>query len=83
MNTVKTLMIATVTALSLGCGAAMAQEGGSTYPEAPNNSAPKAAQAGQAGQAAQVQSGTSDVAPANPASVIPNWRDLPTYGSQG
>jgi hypothetical protein len=75
---VKILMFATVTALSLGAGAAMAQEGGSTYyPLAPNYAAPKAAEVGQ------VQSGTSDVTPANPASVIPNWRDAPTFGGQG
>ncbi len=77
MNTVKTLMLAAVTALSLTAGAAMAQEGGSTYPVAPDYWAPKAAGGGQ------IQSGSSDVAPVNPASQIPSWQDLPTYGSQG
>ena len=74
MNTVKFHVLAAVTALALSAGAAMAQEGGSTYPVAPDYWAPKAG---------QVQSGSSDVTPTNPASVIPNWRDLPTYGGQG
>jgi hypothetical protein len=77
VNTMKTLMLAAVTAVSLGASAAMAQEGGSTYPVTPDYWAPKAAGAGQ------IQSGSSDAAPVNPASQIPNWRDLPTYGGQG
>lgn len=70
----KTLMLAGLSALSLGLGTAMAQEGGSTYPAAPTYQAPKAAKASRAGQ---IQSGTSDV------DAPMNWRDLPTYGGQG
>ena len=77
MKTVKFHVLAAVTALALSAGAAMAQEGGSTYPATPDYWAPKAA------GPALIQSGSSDVAPGNPASVIPNWRDLPTYGGQG
>ena len=75
MNTVKTVMLAAVTALSLGAGAAMAQEGGSTYPVAPDYWAPKAAGMGL------IQSGSSDAAPASQAPL--NWQSLPTYGGQG
>jgi hypothetical protein len=55
-------------------GTAMAQEGGSTYPVVP---------IAQPAGAGLIQSGSSDVTPMNPASQIPNWRDLPTYGGQG
>jgi hypothetical protein len=78
MNTMKTLMLAGFTALSVGMGTAMAQEGGSTYPATPAYQMPNAAKAPGAGL---VQSGSSDadVAPRAPM----NWRDLPTYGGQG
>jgi hypothetical protein len=62
MTTIKTLGFAAVTALSLGVGAAMAQEGpnatvsGSTY----FGSQPAAIQ-GQTAQPGMVQSGSSDV----------------------
>jgi hypothetical protein len=63
MNTIKTFGLAAVAALSLGVGAAMAQEGpandtmtGATYP------APQVpASQGQAAQRGTVQSGSSDV----------------------
>ncbi len=63
MNTIRTLTFAAVAALSLGIGAAMAQEGpnatvsGSTYvgPQSSAQQAPYAAQRGM------VQSGSSDV----------------------
>jgi hypothetical protein len=77
MNTVKLHVLAAVTALALSAGAAMAQEGGSTYPVAPDYWSGKAVGAGL------VQSGSSDVTPVSPASQIPNWLDLPTYGGQG
>jgi hypothetical protein len=58
-----------------GAGAAMAQvEGGNIYPVAP---------IAQPVSGGLIRSGSSDVAPANPASVIPNWQSLPTYGGQG
>ena len=62
MNTMKTLMLAGFTALSLGMGTAMAQEGGSTDPVGPDYWAPSsiATRDAQAG-AGQVQSGSSDV----------------------
>jgi hypothetical protein len=77
MNNVKIHVLAAVIVLALSAGAAMAQEGGSTYPVAPDYWAPKAAGSGL------IQSGSSDVTPANPASVIPNWQNLPAYGGQG
>jgi hypothetical protein len=64
MNTIRTLGFAAVAALSLGAGAAMAQEGandtisGSTYF---GNQAPLVQGAGQAAQPGTVQSGSSDV----------------------
>jgi hypothetical protein len=77
MKTVKFHVLAAVTALALSAGAAMAQEGGSTYPVAPDYWAPKA------GETVTIQSGSSDVTPADPLHSIPAWRDLPTYGGQG
>jgi hypothetical protein len=78
MKTVKIHVFAAVIALALSTGAAMAQEGGSTYPVAPDYWAPKAA----AGTVA-IQSGSSDVTPVDPLHSIPAWRDLPTYGGRG
>jgi hypothetical protein len=70
MGTMKTLMLSVITALSLGMGAAMAQEGGSDYPVAPDYWAPSSiaarqAQAAEVGQAAarnaeHLQAGSSD-----------------------
>jgi len=78
MNTVKIHVLAAVTVLALSAGAAMAQvEGGNTYPAAPVTHEVQPAGAGL------VQSGSSDVTPMNPASQIPNWQNLPTYGGQG
>jgi hypothetical protein len=74
MNPMKTLMLAGLSALSLGLGTAMAQEGGSIYPAVPSYRAPKAA---RPAEAVQIQSGTSDL------DAPMNWRDLPTYGGQG
>jgi hypothetical protein len=84
MNTMKTLMLAGFTALSLGMGTAMAQEGGSTDPVGPDYWAPSsiATRDAQAG-AGQVQSGSSDVTPANPATQIPSWQNLPSYTDPG
>jgi len=86
MMTSKTLMLAGLTALSLGMGTAMAQEGGSTYPVAPDYRAPRsiASRQAQPAGAVRVQSGSSDVTPTHSGAwQIPNWRDLPTYGGQG
>jgi hypothetical protein len=86
MTITKTLMFASLTALSIGMGTAMAQEGGSTYPVGPDYWAPSsiAARQAQAAGAGRVESGSSDVTPAHSGSwQIPNWRDLPTYGGQG
>jgi hypothetical protein len=70
MNTMKTLMLTAVTALSLSAGAAMAQEGGSTYPVAP---------VAQPAGDGLIQSGSSDVTTQAPLS----WQNLPAYGGQG
>jgi hypothetical protein len=73
MNTMKTLMLAGFTALSLGMGTAMAQvEGGSTYPVAP---------VAQPAGAGLIQSGSSDVTPATQAPL--NWQEVPALGGQG
>jgi hypothetical protein len=76
MNTVKFHVLAAVTALALSAGAAMAQEGGSTYPVAP---------IAQPAGAGLVQSGSSDVTPMHPDALhsIPYWRDLPNYTDRG
>jgi hypothetical protein len=75
MNTMKTLMLAAVTALSLGAGTAMAQvEGGNTYQVTP---------IAQPAGPSLIQSGSSDVTPTNPPSMIPSWRDLPNYTDPG
>jgi hypothetical protein len=78
MNTVKTLMLTGLTALSLGMGTAMAQESGDAYPV---HQAPSAAAAGGVAktiEAGQVQSGTSDV-PTSPLT----WRNVLPYADQG
>jgi hypothetical protein len=77
MNTMKFHVLAAVAALAVSAGAAMAQEGGSTYPVAPDYWAPKAA------GTVQIQSGSSDVATADPLHSIPSWRDLPNYTDPG
>ena len=75
MKTVKFHVLAAVAALALSAGAAMAQvEGGNTYPVVP---------IAQPAGSSLIQSGSSDMTPTNPASVIPNWQSLPTYGGQG
>ena len=87
MTTIKKLMLAGLTGLSLGMGTAMAQEGGSTYPVTSDYWAPSsiATRLGQVGGAGPVQSGSSDVTPAHPDALhsIPNWRDLPNYTDPG
>ena len=70
MNTMKTLMLTVVTAVSLSARVALAQEGGSTYPVTPT---------AQPAVAGLVQSGSSDVTTQAPL----NWQNLPTYGGQG
>jgi hypothetical protein len=61
MNTMKTLVLAASTALSLGTGTAMAQEADLTYEEAPGYWAPSSIAARQAQAARAVQAGSSDV----------------------
>jgi len=70
MTITKTLMFAAMTALSLSAGAAMAQEGGSTYPVAP---------VAQSAGAGLTQSGSSDVTTQAPV----RWQNLPSFGGQG
>lgn len=76
MNTIKTLSLAAVAALSLGVGAAMAQEGpnatvsGSTWF---GNQAPLV----QAPAAGQIQSGSSDV-----EQVKPQWTPGVPYSNE-
>jgi hypothetical protein len=60
MNTVKSLMLAGITALSLGTGNAMAQEADCTYEEAPGYWAPSSIAARQAQAAGAIQAGSSD-----------------------
>ena len=73
MNTMKTVMLAAVTALSLGTSAAMAQvEGGNTYPVAP---------IAQPAGAGLIQSGSSDVTPAIQAPL--NWQNVPALAGEG
>ena len=60
MNTMKTLMLAAATVLSLGAGAAMAQEGGPSMPTV-DYWATKTIAAEQATGSNQIQSGSSDV----------------------
>jgi hypothetical protein len=69
----KTLMLAAVTALSLGAGAAMAQvEGGNTYPIAPIT---------QPAGVGLIQSGSSDVTPAIQGPL--NWQKVPALAGEG
>ena len=70
MTTTKSLMLAAMTALTLSAGAAMAQEGGSTYPVAP---------VAQPAGAGLTESGSSDVTTQEPT----NWQNLPSFGGQG
>jgi hypothetical protein len=60
MNTMKTLMLAGVGALSLGVGAAMAQEGGLSVPAGGLYRAPQTLTK-QAPRTNTVQSGSSDI----------------------
>jgi hypothetical protein len=63
MNTTKTLMLAAVTALSLGVGSAMAQDGsGGSFPDY-QTLREQAALARAPAAAMPVQSGSSDVLP--------------------
>jgi hypothetical protein len=73
MNSVKIHVLAAITALALSAGAAVAQEGGNTYP------APVAQPAG----AGLIQSGSSDVTHPDTLHSIPYWRDLPNYTDRG
>jgi hypothetical protein len=79
MKTARTLTLACITALSIGASAAMAQEGGSTYPVTPDYWAPNSTEAGR------VQAGSSDVETTNSGvtQAPMNWQDLPSYGGQG
>jgi hypothetical protein len=87
MMTKKTLMLAGVTALSIGASAAMAQEGGSNYPVTPDYWAPSSIQAREArtAGAVRIQAGSSDVEPTPAGTAQPpmNWLNLPSYGGQG
>jgi hypothetical protein len=87
MMTRKTLMLASVTALSIGAGAAMAQEGGSNYPVTADYWAPGsiAAREAQAAGSVRIQAGSSDVEPTKSGTAQPpmNWLNLPSYGGQG
>ena len=83
MNTMKVLMLAGFTALALGTGTAMAQEGGSTYAGAPDYWAPStiAAREAKAGGAGQNKSGVPDVATSRPQDPYPGAHtSLFTFG---
>jgi hypothetical protein len=83
MNTMKTLMLAAVTALSLGAGSAMAQESGGPsmptidYWAAKQIAAEQATRANQV-QSGQVQSGSSDVSTLRPTHF--DYSDLANPG---
>jgi hypothetical protein len=85
MNTTKTLILAVVTtALSLGMGAAMAQEADSTYEEAPGYWAPSSIAARQAQAARFVQAGSPDAdvlrsRPNQPFPSSPNGTTVPNH----
>jgi hypothetical protein len=73
MNTVKAVVLAGLTALSLGMGTAMAQEGGSTDIAGPDYWAPSsiAKREAQAAEAARGHSGLYDAAKARPQNAYP------------
>jgi hypothetical protein len=85
MNTMKTLMLAAATVLSLGAGAAMAQGEMPSAGEGAYFSQQHRPAARQATNNAsdQVQSGSSDAAPTDSLHSIPGWRDLPNYTDPG
>ena len=85
MNTMKTLMLAAATVLSIGTGAAVAQgempssaEG--AYFSQPHQAAPQTSSI----ETDRVQSGSSDVAPTHSGTTqIPNWQSLPNFTDPG
>lgn len=77
MNTMKTVLFAGLTVLSIGT--AMAQEGGDAYPM---SAAPQATKASVPAPKVSVQSGSSD-ADVAPTPAPMHWRDLPSYPGQG
>ena len=80
MNTMKTLMLAAVTALSLGAGSAMSQEGGPSMPTV-DFGASKTITVNHAAGANQIQAGSSDVsAPRGGAAVHFDYSDLANPG---
>jgi hypothetical protein len=87
MITTRVLLLACVTALSIGASAAMAQEGSSTYPVTPDYWAPASIAARQAKAAGidRIQAGSSDVEPMHTGtSQAPmNWQNLLPYPGQG
>jgi hypothetical protein len=87
MTAMRTLILASVAALSIGASAAMAQEGGSNYPVTADYWAPSSIEAreAKAAGAGKIQAGSSDVEPTHSrATEAPmNWQDLPSYGGQG
>jgi hypothetical protein len=87
MNIIKTLGFAAVAALSLGVGAAMAQNDGADGGVAgfPANSSIHApATTAPAARPAAVQSGSSDVDGARTAAMLPgNYYDVGTGGASG
>jgi hypothetical protein len=84
MNTMKTLMLAAATVLSIGTGAAMAQGEMPSSAEGAYFSQPHQAAPQTNNDADRLQSGSSDVAPAHPgATQIPNWQSLPNFTDPG
>jgi hypothetical protein len=84
MNTMKTLMLAAATVLSLGAGAAMAQGEMPSSAEGAYFSQHQAAPQSTNDQSDRLQSGSSDVAPTHSgATQIPNWQTLPNYTDPG
>jgi hypothetical protein len=85
MNTMKALMLAAATVLSLGAGVAMAQgempsSGEGAYFSQRHQAAPQSS----SDDTDRLQSGSSDVAPTHSgATQIPNWQTLPNFTDPG
>ena len=84
MNTMKMLMLAAATVLSIGTGVAMAQGEMPSSAEGAFYSQQHQVAPQTKNDADRVQSGSSDVAPTHPGSTqIPNWQTLPNFTDPG
>ena len=85
MNTMKTLMLAAATVLSLGTGAGVAMAQGEMPSSAEGAYFSQQHQAApQTSESDRLQSGSSDVAPTHSgATRTPNWQTLPNFTDPG